>query len=219
LLTTIAVVAQSARRTRRRLAIRDVRLAEAFEASPIGYRDGRFGRVNPALAAITELPNRRGFQRRLGALIDHRATGAVMLIDLDHFKAINDTYGHDCGDQVLRRIGELMRVGTRPDDVAIRHGGDEFAILLRDERLTNGAAWQRAHEIRDTIAKEPWFALSPGLVVTVTVGVAVAPAPIGDEPPPEPIDIYRAADRALYAAKSDGSGIIMAEVSGAGRAR
>jgi len=169
---------------------------------------------------LTGLHNRRSFDAWLkdGARWPLCRT-ALLLIDLDGFKAINDTYGHDCGDQVLRRIGELMRVGTRPDDVAIRHGGDEFAILLRDERLTNDAAWQRAHEIRDTIAKEPWFALSPGLVVTVTVGVAVAPAPIGDEPPPEPIDIYRAADRALYAAKSDGSGIIMAEVSGAGRAR
>jgi len=130
LLTTIAVVAQSARRTRRRLAIRDVRLAEAFEASPIGYRDGRFGRVNPALAAITELPNRRGFQRRLGALIDHRATGAVMLIDLDHFKAINDTLGHHVGDQVIRAAGAALRHSLRADDIVARIGGDEFAVLL-----------------------------------------------------------------------------------------
>ena len=63
----------------------------------------------------------------------------------DGFKAINDTYGHDCGDQVLRRIGELMRVGTRPDDVAIRHGGDELAGSCCETSVDDRpAAWRGA---------------------------------------------------------------------------
>ena len=163
--------------------------------------------------ALTGLHNRRSFDAWLhGGPQWHNQRTALLLIDLDGFKAINDTYGHDRGDEVLRRIGELMRATTRPDDVAIRHGGDEFAILLSDKRLTTAAAWHRAQELRATIAKHPWSAVAPGLVVTATVGIAVSPARVDGERPPEPIAIYRAADRALYAAKADPSGVILAEV-------
>ena len=80
--------------------------------------------------ALTELLNRRGFQRRLGALLDHGRAGAVMLIDLDHFKAINDTLGHHVGDQVIRAAGAALRHSLRADDIVARIGGDEFAVLL-----------------------------------------------------------------------------------------
>jgi diguanylate cyclase len=97
--------------------------------------------------------------------------------------------------------------------VAIRHGGDEFALLLTHEHLTADAAGQRAKELRAAIADIPWDAVAPGLVVTVTVGVAISAASYGGAPPStEPVEIYRAADRALYAAKRDGSGIVLAEV-------
>ena len=81
--------------------------------------------------ALTELLNRRGFQRRLGALLDHaHASGAVMLIDLDHFKAVNDTLGHHVGDQVIHATGAALRASLRADDIVARIGGDEFAVLL-----------------------------------------------------------------------------------------
>jgi diguanylate cyclase (GGDEF)-like protein len=127
----------------------------------------------------------------------------------------NDTFGHECGDQVLRRIGQLMRATIRADDVAIRHGGDEFAVLLSNEHLTTHVARQRAQELQSAVLGEPWTAIAPGLVVTVTFGIAVSIAANRDHdgPPADPVEIYRAADRALYAAKSDGSGIVLTEVA------
>ena len=142
-----------------------------------------------------------------------RRRTALLLVDLDGFKQINDTFGHECGDQVLRRIGELMRATIRTDDVAIRHGGDEFAVLLSHEHLTAGAAWQRAEELRAAVTAIAWGDVAPGLAVTVTIGVAISiDTKDGDGALTEPVDIYRAADRALYAAKRDGSGMVMADV-------
>jgi diguanylate cyclase (GGDEF)-like protein len=164
--------------------------------------------------ALTGLQNRRSFDDWLQGASDRpNCRTALLLVDLDDFKLINDTYGHECGDQVLRRIGELMRATIRADDVAIRHGGDEFAVLISHEHLTTDAAGQRAKELRAAIAEIPWAGVAPGLVVTVTVGVAISPAACGDGPSTEPVEIYRAADRALYAAKRDGSGLVLAEVA------
>jgi diguanylate cyclase (GGDEF)-like protein len=165
--------------------------------------------------ALTGLQNRRSFDAWLqGASRWPRQRTALLLVDLDDFKQINDTYGHECGDQVLRRIGELMRATIRADDVAIRHGGDEFAVLLSHEHLTTDAAWQRAKELRAAIIEEPWGLLSSGLIVSVTIGIAVSSAAGEDREGhwADPVDIYRAADRALYAAKNDGSGIVLTEV-------
>ena len=164
--------------------------------------------------ALTGLQNRRSFDDWLqGESAPTRRRTALLLVDLDDFKRVNDTYGHECGDHVLRRIGELMRATIRADDVAMRHGGDEFAVLLSHEHLTIHAAWERAHELRDAITSVSWAALAPGLVVTVTVGVAVSAGAEGTHGhSTEPVEMYRAADRALYAAKRDRSGIVLAEV-------
>jgi diguanylate cyclase (GGDEF)-like protein len=168
--------------------------------------------------ALTGLQNRRGFDDWLQDAANWpRRRTALLLVDLDDFKRVNDTFGHECGDQVLRLIGELMRATVRADDVAIRHGGDEFAVLLSHEHLTTGAVWHRAQALRTAIAEIPWDAVAPGLVVAVTIGVAVSAGRDGGESPStEPVEIYRAADRALYAAKRDGSGIVLTEVVSVG---
>ena len=300
LLTTLALILQNAMRSRRRLAIRDARLTEAFEASPVGqglaYRDGHFARVNPALCAITgldrdelcrrsavelvhpadrdraqelvehalnepatavggevrllaadgvtrwaqmhftrlddeelgsplltqvidvserrglevelrhqaehdaltELLNRRGFQRRLGALLDHGSPGAVMLIDLDHFKAINDTLGHHVGDQVIHAAGAALRHSLRSEDIVARIGGDEFAVLLpgADRERAEATAERLVHAVATEARVED---MGGGHGVTASVGVAMLEGQFATAD-----DALMAADLAMYDAKHAG---------------
>jgi diguanylate cyclase (GGDEF)-like protein len=194
---------------------REVVLSAARAKIDVERRRAEHARLSRAVRtdSLTGLQNRRSFDDWLqGASSASRRRTALLLVDLDGFKQINDTFGHECGDQVLRRIGELMRATIRTDDVAIRHGGDEFAVLLSHEHLTPVAAWQRAEELRAAVTAIPWGDLRPGLVVTVTVGVGISVDTLaGDGALIEPVEIYRSADRALYAAKRDGSGLVMEE--------
>jgi diguanylate cyclase (GGDEF)-like protein len=124
-----------------------------------------------------------------------RLEGTLYLLDVDHFKQINDAHGHDRGDEVLAAIGVTLRTIARESDFVGRYGGEEFLLLLpftdHDGALRLGEATRRAIE---TIK-------IPGLdqVVTASVGVAVLPDHAGDS-----LTLFRSADRALYAAKRNG---------------
>jgi diguanylate cyclase (GGDEF)-like protein len=91
---------------------------------------------------LTGLENRRWFEsqltRVLAAAARHNDTGVLMYIDLDDFKSVNDTYGHDAGDAVLRRVADVLRANTRKSDVLSRLGGDEFAVLLTHTGTAEG---------------------------------------------------------------------------------
>ncbi len=150
--------------------------------------------------ALTGLHNRRSFDAWLQAGPANGTAGsALLLLDLDGFKQVNDAFGHGVGDDVLRRVGHIIGSAIRPGDQAFRQGGDEFAILLRGDQLTADVAQQRAHHLRRLILDEQWADVAPGLQVTATVGLAYTVP--GQEPAKSPVELYRVADAALYVAK------------------
>ncbi len=164
----------------------------------------QFALDNAAHDALTGLFNRRYFDRRLkeecAHAKRHRRPFAIVMLDLDHFKLVNDTYGHQDGDRVLRHIAEVAQAQLREDDVACRYGGEEFVLLLRG--TTGMAARVVANRLRANLAARP-IALGPKSEprhVTFSAGVAAA-----DERNAYNADgVVARADAALYRAKKAG---------------
>lgn len=171
------------------LAFSNIRLREALREQSV--RDPLTGLYNRRFA--DEMLERE-FARadRTGAPL------SVLMLDLDHFKRFNDSYGHEGGDIALRQVGAFLRQACRASDVPARFGGEEFLIILPGTEPA--AALRRAEEIRDGIAALPLRETRPDLPrITASLGVASYPAPIAD-----PTQLIAAADRALYAAKGAG---------------
>ncbi|GMA85615.1 hypothetical protein GCM10025868_08650 [Angustibacter aerolatus] len=111
----------------------------------------------------------------LDAGIAETVGGAVLFVDVDRFKAVNDRHTHAVGDQVLRRVADILRAHCRGhDDVVVRFGGDEFVVLLPMTATTEAAAV--AERVRAAVDREPWGDLGAGLQVSVSVGVAAGGA-------------------------------------------
>lgn len=150
---------------------------------------------------LTGLFNRRFLDESLDREIararrDNRPL-ALLMIDIDRFKQLNDTYGHPAGDGVIRRVGELVRSRARSGDLPCRYGGEEFLLVLPD--ITLGTAVERADEWRTAIAND-WTVIGENaFAVTVSIGVAVFPGH-GDSREA----LIEAVDQALYAAKRNG---------------
>ncbi|MBX9698022.1 MAG: PleD family two-component system response regulator, partial [Acetobacteraceae bacterium] len=144
---------------------------------------------------LTGLRNRRYAMRHLEGLL--RAGGAaVLLLDVDHFKAINDRYGHPAGDEVLRQLTRRLTGQLRAADVISRHGGEEFLVVLANEPADYALAV--AERLREAMSTEPFAVAGMPLPVTVSVGLAVAQQGLG------PDQAIAAADAALYRAKGGG---------------
>lgn len=151
---------------------------------------------------LTGLHNRRYMEIHLATLLcDAVRTGrelSILITDIDHFKAINDTYGHDIGDFVLKNFAERLRRNTRQSDLVCRMGGEEFMLIMPNTGLSG--AYRIGERIRTRIASE---AFQPGegtrLRVTASVGIAALD---GENETPE--TILKRADNALYAAKRRG---------------
>ena len=124
---------------------------------------------------------------------------ALLMIDIDHFKALNDRYGHHVGDQVLRDVAALLMKDMREVDTAARYGGEEFVLILPE---TNGqGAAQVAHRIRRAVEQAKFFAGSPRIVERLTISLGIS---VFDTDAQYRRDLIEAADAALYAAKSGG---------------
>ena len=153
--------------------------------------------------ALTGLKNRAHFQRRIEEeMIASRRYGrrvSLILIDLDHFKLINDTFGHPAGDRVLQRVGEVVAASVRDADVGCRYGGEELAVILPETALVE--AFVVVHRIQTRI-RELTFP-QPELHVTASFGVTSSERPPG-RPGASTEHLIEAADRALYAAKHGG---------------
>ncbi|HUS96738.1 MAG TPA: PleD family two-component system response regulator [Hyphomicrobiaceae bacterium] len=152
--------------------------------------------------SLTGLHNRRYMETHLRALVDESTEGgrslSILVADIDHFKRINDTYGHDVGDKVLREFGKRLRDNIRVQDLACRMGGEEFVIIMPDTTMADG--FQIAERIRSKIAEEPFY-VSPDCPIVTTASVGMATI----ETTSDTVDtLFKRADNALYAAKREG---------------
>lgn len=149
---------------------------------------------------LTGLPNRRYLDRRLREeLLRSRTNGtplSVAICDLDYFKSVNDTYSHAVGDEVLRRVAELLRNGIRRSDFCARYGGEEFVVVLTD--CARSRAARIADALRRSVREYPWEQTVDGLALTATIGVAETSEADGLD------ELLAIADHRLYAAKRAG---------------
>ena len=157
--------------------------------------------------AITGLPNHRAVMKRIDEEVSrcqrNDSSCAVLFIDLDHFKSINDSWGHQAGDMILREVGRRLRTALRQEDFVGRYGGEEFAIILTDVDLTD--ACQTAERLRAIVATQPypWKAedteTTVDVAVTASIGVAVYTLHGSKRE-----ELIQFADAAMYEAKHSG---------------
>src|SRR3954469_19223455 len=173
-------------------------MSVAMENVDLHERLSREARVDE----LTGLANHRHFQEVLAAETERmrrfRGSLALVLIDIDHFKAVNDTHGHQQGDEVLRHVAAAIRRVSRTTDTPARYGGEELAVVLPDTDL-DGAFAAGEHVRREIEGLRVPRAAGAPLQVTVSVGVAAAAARRADG-----AALIAAADEALYAAKRGG---------------
>jgi diguanylate cyclase (GGDEF)-like protein len=127
----------------------------------------------------------------------HNRAFTLLIMDIDHFKSYNDTYGHLAGDEALRRTGFLLKESIRSCDYAARYGGEEFMLILPETEAEDGV--ELAERIRNQIAEKEMGSDGNPLKVTISIGVASFPKD-GDDPH----SLMKRADAALYEAKRRG---------------
>jgi two-component system cell cycle response regulator len=157
---------------------------------------------------LTGLYNRGYFLSQIGPLADMNAICelglALILVDIDHFKRVNDTHGHDVGDLILREVAEVLRESTRAEDLVARYGGEEFIIALPSCSLEQ--ATERAERIRSRLASRLVDVSQARVGVTASLGLSYAPAGrVRDV-----AALITAADEALYEAKRSGRNRVIA---------
>ena len=157
--------------------------------------------------SLTGLLNRRAFtpllERQAGRLRRYGETYALVMVDIDHFKSINDRYGHAAGDAALLVLADLLREAARGVDQIARLGGEEFCMLLPHTDLDGALAL--GARVRDVVRQAPWSEVGASLTVSVGVAVALMRSETG-------ADVMARADKALYRAKAAGRDrVVLAE--------
>jgi two-component system, cell cycle response regulator len=160
---------------------------------------------------LTGLNNRRFLENHLATMLDQaqrrRAPLSLMIFDIDHFKQVNDTHGHDAGDEVLKGFADRLRRVIRGGDLLCRLGGEEFVIVMPNSSVE--IASKVAERTRSAIQQEPFIIDKEGKTIPITVSVGVA----GRGPDNDPDSLYRRADRALYRSKSEGRNRVTADAA------
>ncbi len=157
--------------------------------------------------ALTRIYNRHSFEERLVYEIKRRRRYnnnlSLLMVDLDYFKRVNDTYGHKAGDMVLQKVGEILTQTFRDTDLPARYGGEEFVVLL--PHTTEEAAWKLAERVRTAIEACEFHFDGHDFSVTSSIGVASveAGALTSDD------DLIIKADKALYKAKNNGRNMVV----------
>jgi two-component system cell cycle response regulator len=161
---------------------------------------------------LTGLYNRRYMESHADSLVERAAARgkplSVLIIDIDHFKAVNDTHGHNAGDDVLREFSDRLRSCIRGIDLACRYGGEEFVVVMPDTDL--GVANKVAERIRRRVAAEPFPIERGSRSVEVTISIGLA-GRIG--PQDKAALIMKRADAALYLAKRNGRNRVVSDAA------
>ena len=161
---------------------------------------------------LTGLHNRRYMEGQLGALVKRAAHGgdpvSALMIDIDHFKKINDNFGHDIGDEVLREFAIRVATNVRAIDLPCRYGGEEFTVIMPGARLAD--AERVAERIRLHVAGSPFRVAGGSELLTVTISVGVA-CTLGESDTPDAL--LKRADEAVYEAKAAGRNRVIARAA------
>ena len=211
-LTPFLVAQRSLEELNHRLELRVAERTQALNQANAELREAN--QILEKLAAsdsLTELANRRSFFEHAAAEVQRAQRYghplSLQMLDIDHFKSINDHFGHAAGDEVLRKLADVLRANLRHNDLAARIGGEEFVVLLPETRLE--AAAQHAERLRMAIAALRFPFDQSAHSITVSIGVAALD--IG-ELSPDPM--LMRADSGLYRAKDDGRNRVQVAWSG-----
>ncbi len=162
---------------------------------------------------LTEIFNKRKYEeeveREVARASRYSRPLTMILLDIDHFKVVNDTYGHLCGDYVLKQVAERVRTSLRQEQIFARVGGEEFVVLCPETSIEN--ARRLAEKLRDRIACEPVVYAGFQVPVTCSFGVAQLGRSMRDG-----TALYEAADRAMYDAKQGGRNMVCCCLAGPG---
>jgi two-component system cell cycle response regulator len=161
---------------------------------------------------LTGLYNRRHFEDRLAAELAgaqrHGRNVSLLLVDVDHFKAVNDDHGHLAGDEALKMVAFVLRGALRKEDVLARYGGEEFVVIARETALQGGRTL--AERIRRAVEQSRFAWHGHEFSLTVSVGVTVSSGVAPFVPGESEREVIAAADRALYLAKQSGRNTVVA---------